>query len=160
MAAGAVRGARPDVLLDVAVDEHRLACLCGRPATQRAHLGDQLARFGNAALLNVFAARLARVADRVDRLAEAGQGGALIMRRVRQRSRVLDVAVVLVASLAGLSTCGAALTLFYGALRERAASDVLFALFAGALVLTLLAILMFACEMMLSDQAVREQSAK
>lgn len=159
MAAGAVRGARPDVLLDVAVDEHRLACLCGRPATQRAHLGDQLARFGNAALLNVFAARLARVADRVDRLAEAGQGGALIMRRVRQRSRVLDVAVVL-ASLAGLSTCGAALTLFYGALRERAASDVLFALFAGALVLTMLAILMFACEMMLSDQAVREQSAK
>lgn len=159
MAAGAVRGARPDVLLDVAVDEHRLACLCGRPATQRAHLGDQLARFGSAALLNVFAARLARVADRVDRLAEAGQGGALIMRRLRQRSRVLDVAVVL-ASLAGLSTCGAALTLFYGALRERAASDVLFALFAGALVLTLLAILMFACEMMLSDQAVREQSAK
>lgn len=159
MAAGAVRGARPDVLLDVAVDEHRLACLCGRPATQRAHLGDQLARFGNAALLNVFAARLARVADRVDRLAEAGQGGALIMRRLRQRSRVLDVAVVL-ASLAGLSTCGAALTLFYGALRERAASDVLFALFAGALVLTMLAILMFACEMMLSDQAVREQSAK
>lgn len=159
MAAGAVRGARPDVLLDVAVDEHRLACLCGRPATQRAHLGDQLARFGSAALLNVFAARLARVADRVDRLAEAGQGGALIMRRLRQRSRVLDVAVVL-ASLAGLSTCGAALTLFYGALRERAASDVLFALFAGALVLTMLAILMFACEMMLSDQAVREQSAK
>jgi len=159
VAAGAVRGARPDVLLDVAVDEHRLACLCGRPATQRAHLGDQLARFGNAALLNVFAARLARVADRVDRLAEAGQGGALIMRRLRQRSRVLDVAVVL-ASLAGLSTCGAALTLFYGALRERAASDVLFALFAGALVLTMLAILMFACEMMLSDQAVREQSAK
>ena len=159
MAAGAVRGARPDVLLDVAVDEHRLACLCGRPATQRAHLGDQLARFGSAALLNVFAARLARVADRVDRLAEAGQGGALIMRRLRQRSRVLDVAVVL-ASLAGLSTCGAALTLFYGALRERAASDVLFALFAGALVLTMLAILMFVCEMMLSDQAVREQSAK
>jgi len=159
VAAGAVRGARPDVLLDVAVDEHRLACLCGRPATQRAHLGDQLARFGNAALLNVFAARLARVADRVDRLAEAGQGGALIMRRLRQRSRVLDVAVVL-ASLAGLSTCGAALTLFYGALRERAASDVLFALFAGALVLTMLAILMFVCEMMLSDQAVREQSAK
>ena len=159
MAAGAVRGARPDVLLDVAVDEHRLACLCGRPAIQRAHLGDQLARFGSAALLNVFAARLARVADRVDRLAEAGQGGALIMRRLRQRSRVLDVAVVL-ASLAGFSTCGAALTLFYGALRERAASDVLFALFAGALVLTMFAILMFACEMMLSDQAVREQSAK
>ena len=159
MAAGAVRGARPDVLLDVAVDEHRLACLCGRPAIQRAHLGDQLARFGSAALLNVFAARLARVADRVDRLAEAGQGGALIMRRLRQRSRVLDVAVVL-ASLAGLSTCGAALTLFYGALRERAASDKLFALFAGALVLTMFAILMFACEMMLSDQAVREQSAK
>jgi len=159
VAAGAVRGARPDVLLDVAVDEHRLACLCGRPAIQRAHLGDQLARFGSAALLNVFAARLARVADRVDRLAEAGQGGALIMRRLRQRSRVLDVAVVL-ASLAGLSTCGAALTLFYGALRERAASDVLFALFAGALVLTMFAILMFACEMMLSDQAVREQSAK
>lgn len=159
MAAGAVRGARPDVLLDVAVDEHRLACLCGRPATQRAHLGDQLARFGSAALLNVFAARLARVADRVDRLAEAGQGGALIMRRLRQRSRVLDVAVVL-ASLAGFSTCGAALTLFYGALRERAASDKLFALFAGALVLTMFAILMFACEMMLSDQAVREQSAK
>lgn len=159
MAAGAVRGARPDVLLDVAVDEHRLACLCGRPAIQRAHLGDQLARFGSAALLNVFAARLARVADRVDRLAEAGQGGALIMRRLRQRSRVLDVAVVL-ASLAGFSTCGAALTLFYGALRERAASDKLFALFAGALVLTMFAILMFACEMMLSDQAVREQSAK
>jgi hypothetical protein len=114
---------------------------------------------GIAALLNVFAARLARVADRVDRLAEVGQGDALVMRRLRQRSRVLDVAVVL-ASLAGLSTCGAALTLFYGALHERAASDVLFALFAGALVLTMLAILMVACEMMLSGQAVREQSAK
>lgn len=110
---------------------------------------------GIAALLNVFASRLARVADRVDRLAETSAANSLVMRRLRLRSRVLDAAVVLV-SLAGLLTCGAALTLFYGALRARAASDVLFAMFAGALVLTMLAILLFAFEMILSGRAVRE----
>ncbi len=114
---------------------------------------------GVAALLNVFASRLARVADRVDRLAEAGKSESLAMRRLRLRSRVLDAAVVL-ASLAGLLTCGAALTLFYGALRERAASDVLFAMFAGALLLTMLAILLFASEMIISGRAVREQASK
>lgn len=110
---------------------------------------------GVAALLNVFASRLARVADRVDRLAETSAANSLVMRRLRQRSRILDAAVVLV-SLAGLLTCGAALTLFYGALRARAASDALFAMFAGALVLTMLAILLFAFEMILSGRAVRE----
>lgn len=114
---------------------------------------------GIAALLNVFASRLGRVADRVDRMADTDQGHGLVMRRLRLRSRVLDGAVVL-ASLAGLLTCGAALTLFYGALRERAASEVLFAMFAGALASTMLAILLFAFEMMLSGRAVREQSAR
>lgn len=113
---------------------------------------------GVAALLNVFAARLARVADRVDRLAETSAATSLVMHRLRQRSRLLDAAVVLV-SLAGLLTCGAALTLFYGALRERAAADALFAMFAGALLLTMLAILLFAFEMILSGRAVRERGA-
>ena len=114
---------------------------------------------GVAALLNVFASRLARVADRVDRLAETSAANSLVMRRLRQRSRILDAAVVLV-SLAGLLTCGAALTLFYGALRARAASDALFAMFAGALVLTMLAILLFAFEMILSGRAVREKAGE
>ncbi len=114
---------------------------------------------GLAGLLNVFANRLARVADRVDRLAETGSGATLIMSRLRLRSRLLDAAVVL-AALAGLLTCGAALLLFYGALRERAASTVLFGLFAGALTATMLALALFTGEMLLSGRAVREQSAQ
>ena len=71
---------------------------------------------GIAALLNVFAGRLGRVADQTDALAEEAaksSGRDQRLQVLRLRSRALDWAVVLTA-LAGAQTCGAVLVLFLG----------------------------------------------
>ena len=114
---------------------------------------------GVATLLNVCAQRLARVADKVDHLLEAGTGRAPQLARLRLRSRILDFAVIL-ASLAGLLTCGAALTLFLGAIRARAEGDVLFGLFGGAIACTMAALAAFMLETLLSSRATRETSVR
>ena len=112
---------------------------------------------GLASLLNVFVARLGRIADRVDILTRDPAGHQRQLARLRLRSRTLDVAVVLTA-IAGALTCGAALTLFFGALRNAGDGSLLFQLFGGALVCAVLALAAFAFETLLSGQAVREQS--
>ena len=118
---------------------------------------------GVAALLNVFAARLARVADQADALISARRDGEPTdeferrLRRLRLRSTALDWAVVLVA-LAGAMSCGAILVLFLGALRGApagAAALLLFALFGGAVVVSMGALFAFVLEMLLAGHGVR-----
>jgi hypothetical protein len=118
---------------------------------------------GIAALLNVFSTRLGRVSDRVDRLADdlakadgtAPREIARQLVQLRLRSRLLDAAVVL-AGLAGVAVCGATLTLFVGALRDRAAASLLFLLFGGSLLLTLAALAAFTGEMLVAGRGLRE----
>ncbi|MBD8906211.1 DUF2721 domain-containing protein [Methylorubrum zatmanii] len=115
-----------------------------------------------ATLLNVFSTRLGRVADKVDALSATlpganGEARATLDRRLaylRRRSLLLDLAVVL-ASLGGVMTGAAVLTLFVGALREGSAASVLFACFGLALICTILAILAFLAEILLAGRGVR-----
>ncbi|KAB7783270.1 DUF2721 domain-containing protein [Methylorubrum populi] len=115
-----------------------------------------------ATLLNVFSTRLGRVADKVDALSATlpgadGEARATLDRRLaylRRRSLLLDLAVVL-ASLGGVMTGAAVLTLFVGALRDASAASVLFACFGLALVCTILAILAFLAEILLAGRGVR-----
>ena len=113
---------------------------------------------GVAALLNVFATRLGRISDQVDKLVGAPDKEAPEVRGrlhyLRIRSRLLDVAVVL-AALAGAFTCGAALVLFLGAVRDASAGDVLFLLFGGAIILTTCALTAFVLEVLLAGMGVR-----
>jgi hypothetical protein len=112
---------------------------------------------GLASLLNVFTTRLGRVADRVDKLTEDALAHPRQLRILQLRSRALDAAVILV-TIAGALTCCAALTLFFGALRNANGGLLLFALFGGALVLSVLALGAFAFETLLSGRSVREQA--
>jgi hypothetical protein len=112
---------------------------------------------GIAALLNVFATRLGRVADQTDALATQPQdepGRDHRLRVLRLRSHALDFAVVL-GGLAGALSCGAILTLFLGAVRGEGAADLLFTLFGGAVILTMGALLAYVVEMTLATSGVR-----
>jgi hypothetical protein len=115
-----------------------------------------------AALLNVFSTRLGRVADRVDQLGANLQRpmptnsefSSVQLDRLRKRSLVLDVAVVL-ATIAGVATSGAALILFVGALREAVVRSMLFVLFGGAIFFTIAALVTFAIEMIMAGRGLR-----
>jgi hypothetical protein len=113
---------------------------------------------GVAALLNVFATRLGRISDQVDKLVADTDNDAPEVRGrlhyLRLRSRLLDAAVVL-AALAGACTCGAALVLFLGAVRDASAGDALFLLFGGAIILTTCALTAFVLEVLLTGIGVR-----
>ncbi|WP_158915604.1 DUF2721 domain-containing protein [Caulobacter sp. S45] len=114
---------------------------------------------GVATLLSVFSTRLGRVADQVDKLVFEGEDAHTAERHqrlhiLRLRSQFLDLAVVL-AALAGALTCGAALVLFLGAVRESGAANMLFLLFGGALLLTMGALAAFVIEMLLASRGVR-----
>ena len=112
---------------------------------------------GIAALLNVFAGRLGRVADQTDALAEEAaktSGRDQRLQVLRLRSRALDWAVVLTA-LAGAQTCGAVLVLFLGEVLGKSAASILFLLFGGAIVFTMGALVAYVVEMLLAAQGVR-----
>ncbi len=112
---------------------------------------------GIGTLLNVFAARLGRVADQTDALAAKQPGEPARdsrLRVLRLRSRALDVSVVL-AALAGGLTCSTVLVLFLGELLGKAAASILFALFGGAIVFTIGSITGFVVEMLLAARGVR-----
>jgi len=113
---------------------------------------------GVASLLNVFATRLGRISDQVDKLVAEPEADAPEVRGrlhyLRIRSRLLDAAVVL-AALSGAFTCGAALVLFLGAVRDASAGNALFLLFGGAIVLTTLALAAFVLEVLLAGMGVR-----
>jgi hypothetical protein len=111
---------------------------------------------GVAALLNVFASRLARVADQADALANLPKDAIRDTRLVilKRRSRALDVAVVL-AALAGAATCSAVLVLFLGGVEGASGATALFAAFGSAIVLTMGSIVAFVIEMLLAARGVR-----
>ena len=111
---------------------------------------------GLAALLNVFANRLARVADQADRLADAPKDPVRDRRLnlLRFRANCLDWAVVL-AALAGALTCGAVLSLFLGAFRLTGASETLFLCFGGAIVLSMCALAAYVLEMLTAARGIR-----
>ena len=113
---------------------------------------------GIAALLNVFATRLGRVADQTDAMAaksDIESGRHHHLQRLRWRSRALDAAVVF-AALAGALTCGAVLVIFLSAVESSSSANLLFFLFAGAIVLTLCSIIAFVAEMLLAARSVRQ----
>lgn len=112
---------------------------------------------GLATLLNVFSTRHARIADQVEKLSGKADEVARLA-DLRRRSLTLDIAVV-IAALGGVATCGAVLTLFVGALRDRAVASILFGLFGTAIVCTLLALSAFAFEMTLASRDVRVEAA-
>ena len=117
---------------------------------------------GIAALLNVFASRLARVADRLEALTStigslncsAEQNNQLA--RLHNRSVALDWAVVL-ATAGAAATCLAILTLFLFALSNRAIAGVLVAFFGLAILCTLGSVIAFLLEMLMSSRGMRRQ---
>ena len=113
---------------------------------------------GLASLLNVFTARLGRVADRVDLLAADPAGRARQLMVLRRRSKLLDLAV-LATALAGALTCCAALSLFVGALNQVPTGRLLLALFGAAVACAVVAIGTFAFETILSSRSVRERAS-
>ncbi len=119
---------------------------------------------GIGTLLNVFAGRLARVADQQAALGRAiGDGTASAeqdeqLQMLRRRSLVLDVAVVL-ATGGAAATCLAIMTLFLFALSNRAIAGVLLLFFGVAVLCTLGSVLAFGHEMLLSNRALRRRIA-
>ena len=121
---------------------------------------------GIAALLNVFATRLARVADRVDQIAKEIEGSepervailAVQLARLNRRSLALDVAVVL-AAVGAAATCASVLTLFVGAVGNATVASVLFATFAFAVICTISAIMAYTAEMLMTGVGVRAEVA-
>ena len=119
---------------------------------------------GIASLLGVLATRLARVADRVDALAEqletAGPADSprlrLRLAYLRRRSHVLDAAVMM-GTLGGVATSCAALLLFVGTLRDRPGVS-LFVAFGLALLFTMGALVAFLIEMLLASRGLRDQA--
>ena len=115
---------------------------------------------GIAALLNVFATRLARVADRLDNLADAigagvsSQEQSVQLERLHRRSQALDAAVVL-GTAGAASTCMAILTLFLFALSNRTIAGVLLSFFGLAIVCTLGSVAAFGLEMLMSSRGLR-----
>jgi hypothetical protein len=109
-----------------------------------------------ATLLNVFATRLARIADRVNILSQDAKEPVRdeLLTALRRRSRILEVAVVL-SALSGGFTCVAVLVLFLGGVRGDTAAKLLFLSFGGAIVLTIAALGAFVGEMLLAARVLR-----
>jgi hypothetical protein len=116
---------------------------------------------GIAALLNVYATRLARVSDRLDVLTADRQHAAPTddpvcdeITRLHRRSTILDIAVVL-ATFGAASTCCAILTLFLLAISNKAIAGILITFFGTAIVCTLVSVAVFGSELLLSSRAMR-----
>ena len=117
---------------------------------------------GIAALLNVFAGRLARVADQLTALTAVIQTEAASAEHneqlalLRRRSLILDMAVVL-ATGGTAAICLAIMTLFLFALSNRAIASVLLLFFGLAILCTLGSVIAFGTEMVLSNRAMRRR---
>ncbi|WP_430913380.1 DUF2721 domain-containing protein [Methylobacterium sp. sgz302541] len=120
-----------------------------------------------ATLMNVFSTRLGRVSDKVDDLTESLAGAVPSdaerlerrLSRLRLRSITLDIAVVL-ASLGGVATGAAVLTLFVGALRDATVASILFGCFGFALICTVGAICAFMVEILLAGRGIRRAASR
>ena len=116
------------------------------------------------AFCGVLSTRLARVADRVDALAEQLEAGGPVDGRrlrlrlayLRRRSHVLDAAVI-IGTPGGVATSCAGLLLFVGTLRVRP-GVALFVAFGFALLFTMDALVAFLIEMLLASRGLRDQA--
>lgn len=126
---------------------------------------------GIGSLINVFNTRLARVSDHLEDVTRRltsppsdqtdDQGNyytperlRLHQRRLRRRTFVLDLAIILNA-MGGAATCGAAIALFVGSLRDTATSTWLLVLFGIALACTVAALTAFLADTLLSWHSMR-----
>ncbi len=115
---------------------------------------------GIAALLNVFAGRLARVSDRLDHLSAATAPGAgdpatlAEIAALHRRSVILDLAVAL-GIFGAVATCLAILTLFLVGISAIPVAGVLLFFFGAAIVGTLVSVALFGWEMVMSSKALR-----
>ena len=118
---------------------------------------------GDGTLLNLFNTRLARVSDHLEHITEAAadedddQRRATMHRhlvRLHRRTLMLDAAMVL-GAVGGAATCGAALALFLGSVRNGAASAWLVVLFGIALLCTMGALAVFIGDSMLAWHGLR-----
>lgn len=112
---------------------------------------------GIAGLLNVFANRLARVADQTEALErETGDAPSRDgrLRLLEFRSHILDFSVVM-AALAGAATCIAAGILFLGEVLGAGTADLFYSVFGAALAFTMMSILGFVTEMLLTAHGLR-----
>ena len=119
---------------------------------------------GIGTLMNVFCTRLGRVADKIQHVSDAiDDADARRLGRLqaqlsflRRRSYLLDTAVVL-AALGGGATCGATMTLFVGALRDKGVASALYVMFGLAVFCTLGALVAFMSEMLLASRGLRQR---
>jgi Protein of unknown function (DUF2721) len=120
-----------------------------------------------AGLMNVFSARLGRVADHIDRITEELERGTVRsdfltaeLAYLRTRSRVLDVAVVL-AVIAAIAICCACFSLFVGLLFEsgKGARLIFVLAFAAAFFSAIGALLAFAIELVQAGRGLRRKSS-
>jgi len=122
---------------------------------------------GIATLLNVFSARLARVADRVEALSKALDAADPVQAKVLadqlvqlyRRSLALDTAVVL-GAVGGAATCGAVLALLVSELGKATIAPILFTLFGLAVACALGAIMAFTAEMLIAGTGIRAEVAE
>lgn len=111
-----------------------------------------------ASLLNVFATRLGRISDRIHVLRKDDRRNRYEMQRLKTRSRILDVAVMLAAA-AGAMTCCAAITLFFGVLRDSGHAAILFFFFGGGLLCAVAGLACFVTEITLAGRTLRDVDA-
>ena len=118
-----------------------------------------------AALLNVFANRLGRIADKVDRATKEMETAdekltsslSRQLEYLRRRSFALDVTVIL-GAFGGVATCFATMLLFVGALRDRTIASGLYLCFAAGLLCTIGSLIAFLAEMLIANRGLRLQS--
>jgi Protein of unknown function (DUF2721) len=120
---------------------------------------------GVGTLLNMFNTRLSRVSDHREHVAELLRGDAGDVDRVRlrahlarlhRRTTMLDASMIL-GGIGGASTCGAALVLFLGSLRNEAIATWLFVLLGLALGCTACALMTFLADTVLAWHGLRQE---
>ena len=120
---------------------------------------------GIGTLMNLFNTRLARVSDHLETIAstlsdeEDSARAAVLHRhsiRLHQRTVMLDASIVLEA-VGGAATCGAALVLFLGSLRNSTAGSWLALLFGVALVCTMGVLATFIVDSVLAWHGLRTE---
>ena len=118
---------------------------------------------GIGTLLNLINIRLARVSDHLETIAgnmldEGDDDRLTALRthsiRLHRRTLILDVSIIL-GAIGGAATCGAALVLFLGSLRNSTASTWLVLLFGTALVCTMGALATFIADSVLAWHGLR-----
>ncbi len=120
---------------------------------------------GIGTLLNMFNLRQNRVADHAEHLTELADAerdqaklGLLLAHliRLRRRRAALDAALVL-GAVGGACTCGAALVLFFGGLRNAQVASWLVVLFGAALACTVAALVAFLVDSVLAWHGLRRE---